>query len=126
MKPRYLIVPTTVATLLAAGCQTTPSPAEDTQAPSEPSISQVPAEKPMVFPADRTATLWVKGLSCPFCVHNIDGQFAEMDGVERVHVDLPTGKVRVALTPDHPATRQQLVDAIDDSGFTLDRIEMPR
>ena len=126
MKPRYLVVPTTVATLMAAGCQTTPRSAEDTQASSDSSISQVPAEKPAVFPADRTATLWVKGLACPFCVHNIDRQLAEVDGVESVHVDLPTGKVRVALTPDHPATRQQLVEAIDDSGFTLDRIEMPR
>ena len=59
-------------------------------------------------------------------VHNIDRQLAEMTGVERVHVDLPTGEVRVALVAKHPATREQLVNAIDDSGFTLDRIEMPQ
>jgi len=126
MKPRFMIVPATFATLLTAGCQTTPRSAENTQAPSDLSITRVPDEKVMAFPADRTATLWVKGLACPFCVHNIDGPLAEIEGVERVHIDLPTGKVRVALAADHPATRQQLVDAIDDSGFTLDRIEMPQ
>lgn len=57
---------------------------------------------------------------------NVDRQLAELSGVEQVHVDLPTGKVRVALAIDQPATREQLVKAIDNSGFTLDRIEMPR
>ena len=64
----------------------------------------------------------------PTCrlVHNIDRQLSGMTGVERVHVDLPTGEVRVALVAKHPATREQLIKAIDDSGFTLDRIEMPQ
>jgi len=59
-------------------------------------------------------------------VHSVDRQLADLSGIEQVHVDLPTGKVRVALTIDRPATREQLVQAIDDSGFTLDRIEMPQ
>ena len=58
-------------------------------------------------------------------MHNIDRQLAELPGVERVHVDLPTGRVSVALDAEQPASRKQLVKAIDDSGFTLDRIEMP-
>ena len=58
-------------------------------------------------------------------MHNVDRQFAELSGVEQVHIDLPTGKVMVALTIEQPATREQLAKAIDDSGFTLDRIEMP-
>ena len=126
MKPPFMIVPTAVATLLTAGCQTAPPSADDAQISGVPSQAQSPDEEATAFPADRTATLWVKGLACPYCVHNIDRQLAETTGVERVHVDLPTGKVRVALVADHPATRQQLVKVIDDSGFTLDRIEMPR
>ena len=55
----------------------------------------------------------------------IDRQFAGLTGVERVRVDLATGMVFVALTPVEPATREQLVKAIADSSFTLDRIEMP-
>ncbi len=57
---------------------------------------------------------------------NVDRQLADLSGIDQVHVDLPTGKVRVALTSEQPATREQLVKAIDDSGFTLDRIEMPQ
>ena len=127
MKSYSLLVPTTVATLLAAGCQTAPSSTGDAQMSSVPTPqAQLPSPETIAFPADRTATLWVKGLACPYCVHNIDRQLAAMEGVERVHVDLQTGKVRVALVAGHPATRQQLVKAIGDSGFTLDRIEMPR
>jgi len=91
-----------------------------------PSQAQPTDGDATAFPADRTATLWVKGLACPYCVHNIDRQLTAMTGVERVHVNLPTGEVRVALIADRPATREKLVKAIDDSGFTLDRIEMPR
>lgn len=120
MKQHSLIALPALATLLVAGCQSSPP------ATGGAHISSSPAEDATAFPADRTATLWVKGLACPYCVHNIDRQLAGMTGVERVHVDLPTGEVRVALVAKHPATREQLVKAIDDSGFTLDRIEMPR
>lgn len=120
MKLHSFIVPTAVVTLLAAGCQISPPATGVAQ------ISSSPTEDVTAFPDDRTATLWVKGLTCPYCVHNIDRQIAGMKGVERVHVDLPTGEVRVALVAKHPATREQLVKAIDDSGFTLDRIEMPK
>ena len=120
MKPHSLIVPMAVATLLATGCQSSPPATGGVQ------NSSSPTEDATAFPADRTATLWVKGLACPYCVHNIDRQLAGMTGVERVHVDLPTGEVRVALVAKHPPTREQLVKAIDDSGFTLDRIEMPQ
>ena len=59
-------------------------------------------------------------------MQNVDRQLADLAGVEMVHVDLPTGKVMVALTVDEPATREQLTQAIGDSGFTLDRVEMPQ
>ncbi|MCH8823134.1 MAG: heavy-metal-associated domain-containing protein [Planctomycetes bacterium] len=120
MKQHSFIVPTALATLLVAGCQSSPQATDSAQ------IYSSPTDDATAFPAHRTATLWVKGLACPYCVHNIDRQLAEMTGVERVHVDLPTGEVRVALVAKHPATREQLVNAIDDSGFTLDRIEMPQ
>jgi copper chaperone CopZ len=59
-------------------------------------------------------------------VNNIDRQLADLQGVEQVHVDLPTGKITIELSPDDPATRERLVKAIADSGFTLERIEMPK
>jgi len=59
-------------------------------------------------------------------VTNIDRQLADLPGVERAHVDLATGKVTVELSRDNPVTRERLIQAIKDSGFTLERIEMPR
>ncbi len=126
MRLHLKMVPTAVAAFLAAGCQSSQPPAGDAQLSSSSAEAKTPVEDPAAFPADRTATLWVKGLACPYCVNNIDRQLTGMKGVQRVHVDLPTGEVRVLLLTKNSATQGQLIKAIDDSGFTLDRIEMPQ
>ncbi len=117
---------TAATALLLAGCQTGTQSDTDARGDSAPDQASDLQASPAAFPQGRTATLWVKGLACPYCVHNIEKQLVSMPGVERVHVDLPTGKVRVALEVVSPATRESLTGAIDDSGFTLDRIEMPQ
>ncbi len=123
-----------------AGCQSTqehkasieaqPDASHDTAQAAGKTVSleaaMQPTYDPAAFPADRTANLWVKGISCPYCVTNIDQKLLAMPGVEKVHVDLPTGQVRVALDTMYPATRTQLTRAIEESGFTLDRVEMPK
>lgn len=71
------------------------------------------------------ARLYVKGMSCPLCANNIDKQLLRVPGVQSVSVDLGSGLVLARLTPNNSPTREQLVGAIVQSGFTLDRIEMP-
>lgn len=109
---------------LGVGCQSTsstaPSAAGADQNATADSIAQTTPDA-----TEPTAVVWIKGLACPYCVQNIDRQLVGLPGVDAVHVDLPTGKVTIALTPESPASRQALVDAIDNSGFTLDRLEMP-
>lgn len=78
-----------------------------------------------VFVEGRTATMWVKGMTCPFCVQNVDKQISGMEGVDGVDVDLDTGLVRVLLAEEGAPSRAELVSKVGDSGFTLDRIEMP-
>ena len=119
MRAHAIIAAAALPALLVIGCQTSPAAVNERQ------VSSPSAEDADVFPVERTAILWVKGLACPYCVHNVDRQLAALSGVERAHVDLPTGKVSVALAAERPATREQLAKAIDHSGFTLDRIEMP-
>jgi copper chaperone CopZ len=130
MIEKFLIVPMAFAALIAAGCQSTPNAATEEAQVAPPTVEATVASEPsaeaVAFPADRTATAWVKGLACPYCVQNVDKQIEAIAGVERVHVNLPTGEVSIALSALNPATRAQLVEAIDNSGFTLDRIEMPR
>lgn len=60
MRPHAKILPTTAAVLLIMGCQSSP-PAAGNGPVSESGAASVEA-----FPADRTATLWVKGLGCPY------------------------------------------------------------
>jgi len=72
------------------------------------------------------ARLYVKGMSCPLCANNIDKQLLRVPGVQHVSVDLGTGLVLARLAPVSPPSREQLVEAIQRSGFTLDRIEMPQ
>ena len=128
MKSTSMIVPLTpVLVALAAGCQSSPttSPGDSTASVS-PRVSPGAADE--TAPAaieSNTATLWVKGLACPFCVHNVEKQLLRVPGVERVNVVLDTGKVTAALSETTPPSESQLLAAIEDSGFTLDRIEMP-
>lgn len=76
------------------------------------------------IPAD-SATLWVKGLSCPLCANNIDKQLKRVPGVTEVRVDLGDGKVSVSLAAADRPSRNALARAVHASGFTLDRIETP-
>ncbi len=75
--------------------------------------------------ASASATMWVKGLSCPLCANNIDKQLKRVSGVDSVRVDLGDGKVTVKLADAGRPTRRDLAKAVEQSGFTLDRIETP-
>jgi len=60
MRSRFTIVPSAVAALLAVGCQNAPPAAIDE------SVSQTALDPAIASAAERTATLWVKGMGCPF------------------------------------------------------------
>jgi copper chaperone CopZ len=114
---------TVFALSLAAlcGCQSTPTVASDSI--SNSSDSQVIA--PGASADQPVATLWINGMACPQCSYNVDLQLKKVDGVQRVKVDMLTGKVTAYLSPTAPPTREQLTDAIDNTTFTLVRLEMP-
>jgi copper chaperone CopZ len=71
-----------------------------------------------------SAVLWVRGLSCPLCAHNIDQQLKRVPGVLTVNVDLGTGKVVTTFEKNRPSAAE-LAAAVDAAGFTLARIEPP-
>ena len=77
------------------------------------------------MPSGPVATMWVKGMACPFCATNLEGQLERVKGVNKISIDLGTGKVVMVLDPTMPATKEAMARAVDNSGFTLDRIEMP-
>ena len=64
MRSRLKIIPPAAASLLLLGCQSSPPAASDGLNSGSGVISQ--ADDASAFPATRTATLWVRGLACPF------------------------------------------------------------
>jgi copper chaperone CopZ len=73
-----------------------------------------------------TAVLTVHGMGCPQCANNVDSQLMKVPGVESVTIDMGSGKVLAKLSPDKHPTRDQLAKAIDETGFTLVKIDMPQ
>jgi copper chaperone CopZ len=74
-----------------------------------------------------SATLVVRGLSCPKCANNVNLQLEKVAGVGETHIDMGTGEVRVRfdrLAMQRPS-RAALAQAIADAGFTLVEIRTP-
>ncbi len=97
--------------LAAAGCSSTPNSTDTSIQDDEPIAAQ-------------SATLIVQGMSCPLCATNVDKQLLAIRGVHSAVVDLGTGEVNVEFSNlvAHP-TREQLEQAIIDSGYTLAEIK---
>jgi mercuric ion binding protein len=104
------------ALLLSAGCQSSL-----TQATPGPGT-----ETAVAAADEQCAVMWVKGMGCPGCAFQLEKQLTAVDGVERVVVDLGTGRVDVfGSTGAGAPTDRDLAEAVDRSGFTLDRMTRP-
>ncbi len=56
----HTVITAAMPTMLILGCETAPATSND-------GLSNGPStDRSSVFPAERTATLWVKGLGCPY------------------------------------------------------------
>ncbi len=87
--------------------------------------SQTPSAGARTPIEEDSATLWVSGLSCPLCATNVDKQLVKVPGVRKVDVFLNDGRVVVGFAKEPHPTREELTKAIKESGFTLNRIEVP-
>jgi copper chaperone CopZ len=84
-----------------------------------PAVAPVASDGADALAGRRSVVLDVKGLSCPLCSNNLDGQLRRIDGIERAVIDLQTGAVTVHLAEGHAVTRARLARAVADAGFTL-------
>ena len=114
----FVSLPALASVVLAAGCQSTPSPS-----PSVSNATTQPITGDAV--AGTSATLVVHGMSCPLCAHNVDKQLLAVPGVTGVRLDMGTGEAFLSLDGTGRTTRQMLADAIDRSGFTLQEVRVP-
>jgi len=60
----------------------------------------------------------IQGMSCPFCVYNVEKKLRGLDGVDQANVNLEQGRARVVMKPGVPMDKARLKQAIVDSGFT--------
>ena len=66
-----------------------------------------------------TVTLNVKGMSCMGCVRTVKGLVSALPGIDRVEVDLGSGRVEVTHNPDKTdlaAIRRVIIDG----GYTIE------
>ncbi|MET1059091.1 MAG: heavy-metal-associated domain-containing protein [Nocardioides sp.] len=64
-----------------------------------------------------TTTWTVTGMTCGHCVASVTEELLEVDGIETVDVDLPTGAVTV--TSAGPVEREAVAAAVVEAGYAL-------
>ncbi len=64
-----------------------------------------------------TATYQVSGMTCDHCVRAVTTELVLLPGVRSVDVDLAGGAVTV--TSDGPLDLDEVREAIDEAGYTL-------
>ncbi|WGX96645.1 heavy-metal-associated domain-containing protein [Nocardioides sp. L-11A] len=64
-----------------------------------------------------TRTFTVTGMTCGHCVASVTEEVQEIDGVENVTVDLPTGAV--TITSAAPLDESAVQAAVEEAGYQL-------
>ncbi|MDL4839661.1 copper chaperone CopZ [Aquibacillus rhizosphaerae] len=66
----------------------------------------------------KTITLDVKGMTCGHCKSAVNGALTEIDGIDRVEVNLETGKVEVTYD-ENKIDQAKMKDAIEEQGYDV-------
>ena len=64
-------------------------------------------------------TLYVAGLSCPFCSYGVEKKLSELEGVESVAVHLEQGAVTVRVADGVTLADAAFRRAVEEAGFSL-------
>lgn len=60
----------------------------------------------------------VDGLACPYCAYGIEKKLKQIEGVEKIDVDLDKGLVTVNTREGAELTEPQMIQLFKDAGFT--------
>lgn len=63
---------------------------------------------------DKKTTLRVEGMTCPSCIRHVDAALREVDGVQKVQVQLRDGLV--VVEHDGAATTE-MIEALREAGY---------
>lgn len=59
----------------------------------------------------------VRGMTCDHCVRAVTDEITRLEGVTRVQVDLPTG--RVTVDSDRPISADAVAGAVEEAGYEV-------
>jgi len=71
-----------------------------------------------VLAAGTQYAMRVDGLACPYCAYGIEKKLNEIDGVEKIDVDLNKGLVIVNVADGVTLSEEQMIQLFKDAGFT--------
>ncbi len=63
------------------------------------------------------STYTVTGMTCGHCVSSVTEEISQIGGVQKVDVELSSGKVTV--TSDQPVVEDDVRTAVTEAGYTL-------
>lgn len=66
----------------------------------------------------------VAGLSCPFCAFGLEKKLKQIPGAEKVTIKVSEGKAEVEVAEGKKVTKEQVSQAVKESGFTPGKIEI--
>ena len=72
----------------------------------------------------REVIIGVDGLSCPFCVLNIEKKLKEIDALENLQISYKHGLVKARIKEGHRLDPALVKRKVTDSGFTLRDLTM--
>ncbi|KLT72562.1 hypothetical protein PL75_07600 [Neisseria arctica] len=64
----------------------------------------------------KTVTLNIEGMTCGGCVNSVTRILEAVEGVEKAHVDLASGRAVINIAEGKTDTAQ-LIEAIENAGF---------
>ena len=60
----------------------------------------------------------IAGMSCKFCVHNVEKNLSKLEGVEKVSVNLDKGIALIVMSSGKKADIKQIKKLVKKAGFT--------
>ena len=73
---------------------------------------------PMAIAQEQQLEIDISGMSCKFCVRNIEKNLLKLDGIKQTTVNLDKGIARIVMTSGKQGDIQKIKELILKAGFT--------
>jgi len=73
---------------------------------------------PMAIAQEQQLEVDISGMSCKFCVRNVEKNLLKLDGIKQTTVNLDKGIARIVMTSGKQGDIQKIKELILKAGFT--------